>query len=110
MQNKENYCHEKCECNCSPFQARLAGIQGNISFQLFRLKGCRVRIHISCTGEDFYVDGKICNVGTDFVDIHLDEKKCGGKVITVMIERICTIEWLDKDCSPCKKRKNHYCV
>ena len=104
------HCHDKCCSNhdhcfhhgCSSLQANLAGMQGNLNFQLFRLKGCRVEVHVECSGQDQVIMGIICNVGTNFVSIHVDEGEPGEKVVTVMTERISIIEWPDKNCSPCK--------
>lgn len=100
-------CRHHCrECHCSPFHLRLAGLQGNLNFQLFRFKGCPVTIELECKeGKINEVKGKICNVGTDFVDILQDNKT----VVTVLLNRICKITWPNKDCSPCKKCNCHKC-
>lgn len=73
------------------------GLNGNLAFQLFRFKGCKVRIFLECPDSSEEVEGIICNVGTNFVDI----LKYDEKVVTVLIEHICKIEWLDKHCNPC---------
>lgn len=73
------------------------GLNGNLAFQLFRFKGCRVRIFLECPDMSEEVEGVICNVGTNFVDILKDD----DKVVTILIEHICKIEWLDKQCNPC---------
>lgn len=104
-------CDRKCCCFdhkfdscCSPFQVRLAGLQGNLSFQLFRLKGCRVTINYECAGNPESVTGKICSVGTDFVSILTENSQPHNKkVVTILIQRICDIEWHNINCSPCKK-------
>jgi hypothetical protein len=74
----------------------LAGLTGNLNFQLFRLKGCQVEIELSSPCED-KVEGIICNVGTNFVDVKQDD----NTVITVLIERIRLIKWVDPACNPC---------
>lgn len=107
-------CHDRC-CSghdhyfhhrCLPLLANLAGLQGSINFQLLRLKGCRVKVHVECAGQNQVIMGRICNVGTNFVSIHVDKRQPGEKIVTVMTERICLIEWPDKNCSPCKDRKS----
>jgi len=92
-----------CCCTpCFPFQIRLAGLQGNLAFELFRLKGCNVIVHLDCPGNaPKTVEGKICNVGIDFVDI-LQKSGCTSTVVTVLIQRICKITWPDHNCNPCK--------
>ncbi|MFP7471356.1 hypothetical protein SFC55_10150 [Niallia taxi] len=73
------------------------GLNGNLAFQLFRFKGCKVKIFLECPDMSDEVEGVICNVGTNFVDILMFDEK----VVTVLIEHICKIEWLDKHCNPC---------
>lgn len=91
-----------CCSPCVPFQVRLAGLQGNLAFELFRLKGCNVIIHLDCPGENQEtIEGKICNVGIDFVDI-LQTTGKSTTVVTVLIQRICKITWPDPKCNPCK--------
>ncbi len=98
--------HDFIDCHCSPFHLRLSGLQGNLNFQLFRFKGCPVKIKLECgEGESKKIEGKICNVGTDFVDIRKSDKT----VTTVPLNRICKIYWPDKDCSPCNKCGCHKC-
>ncbi len=43
------------------------------------------------------IKGKICNSGTDFVDILRDDYT----VVTVLRESIRKIKWIDPDCNPC---------
>lgn len=77
---------------------RLAGLTGNIAFQLFRLKGCKLEIEMDCAGKKEKIMGIICNVGTDFVEILQD----GQKISTVLISRILRIDRIDPDCKPCE--------
>lgn len=73
----------------------LAGLTGNLNFQLFRMKGCQVKIELSDCNDE--VEGVICNVGTNFVDV----KQTDNTVITILIERIRLIRWEDPACNPC---------
>lgn len=81
---------------------RLAGLTGNLNFQLFRMKGCPVEIEVECrqggdgAGKET-VKGIICNAGTDFVDI----KQANNTVVTLMVEKIRLIKWTDPCCNPC---------
>lgn len=99
-----------CQSVCSPpghclpipvcddrIRLRLAGLTGNLNYQLFRQKGCRVQIEFECAGQRETVKGVICNVGTDFVDLMRSSKT----VVTVLTERICSITWDDPRCNPC---------
>ncbi|MBO8128395.1 MAG: hypothetical protein H0Z39_04235 [Peptococcaceae bacterium] len=90
--------------HCFPFfvcdnrvRLQLGGLTGNLNFQLFRLKGCQVIIVFECSGSELSVTGVVCNVGTDFVDVKRDD----GTVVTVLTARICKIEWLQPECTPC---------
>ncbi|MBZ4687108.1 MAG: hypothetical protein PWQ96_351 [Clostridia bacterium] len=77
---------------------KLSGLTGNLNFQLFRLKGCKVEIELDCPADGkSKVEGIICNVGTNFVDIKLED----NTVITVLIEKIRLIKWTDPQCNPC---------
>ncbi|MCM3671313.1 hypothetical protein M3181_20345 [Mesobacillus maritimus] len=85
---------------CLPnFRLNFNGLNGNLAFQLFRFKGCKVKVFIDCSesGSTSEIRGVICNVGTNFVDVIKEDKT----VVTILIERICKIEWLDKQCNPC---------
>jgi hypothetical protein len=62
------------------FRLRLGGLQGGMGFRLGQLIGCKVKIGIDCEGNEEQVKGKICFVGTDFVEIERDEKKNEKKV------------------------------
>jgi len=77
---------------------KLSGLTGNLNFQLFRLKGCRVKIELDCPADGkSKVEGNICNVGTNFVDIKLKD----NTIITVLVEKIRFIKWTDPKCNPC---------
>ena len=93
---RNNLCPPIPVCN-DPLNLRLAGLTGNLNFQLFRLKGCPVSIRIDCSGDTEIINGVICNVGTDFVDV----RKKDNTVVTVITERICRINWPDPKCNPC---------
>lgn len=89
---------------CSPLlicddriRVRVAGLNANLNFQLFRLKGCPVEVEYDCTGSGGSVQGTICGVGTNFVDILLNN----GTVVTLLLDRICRINWTDPNCNPC---------
>lgn len=43
------------------------------------------------------LEGIICNVGTDFVDVLQDDQT----IVTVLTDRIMNIKWADPDCEPC---------
>ncbi|HZG73287.1 MAG TPA: hypothetical protein VEY51_17255 [Chondromyces sp.] len=79
------------------FRLNFNGLNGNLAFQLFRFKGCEVKVVFECAGEKEEVEGTICNVGTNFVDIIKHNKT----VVTILIQRICNIVWEDKHCNPC---------
>lgn len=73
----------------------LGGLTGNLNFQLFRMKGCRVKIELSeCQDK---VEGIICNVGTNFIDLKQED----NTVITVLTEKIRLVRWEDPACNPC---------
>ncbi|MFZ5828080.1 MAG: hypothetical protein ACOY94_27565 [Bacillota bacterium] len=122
--------HHHAFKHCPPFffcdnrvRFNLAGLNGNLPFQFFRLRGCRVRIEFECAGEIREVEGVVCNVGNDHVSVQqqappANDKSgsegessgkahcppppfCPGQVTTVLIERICQVEWLDPNCNPC---------
>lgn len=122
----DRFCDRHCFCICQrnllccrdPFidfrcplfsRQRLAGLQGSLNFQLFRFKGCPIVVELECCdGKVNVVEGRICNVGIDFVDIIQDggrheDKSCDrDRVVTILLDRICNIVWPDKDCSPCR--------
>lgn len=75
---------------------RLAGLTGNLNFQLFKQKGCQVQIEFECAGQRKTIEGVIYNVGTDFVDVMLNN----NTVVTVLTERISSITWDDPHCNP----------
>lgn len=75
-------------------QLKLAGLTGNLNFQLFRQTGCRVIVEVECGEKKSLVRGTVCNVGTDFLDI----RKKDGKVMTILRDRISRMKWLDRDC------------
>jgi len=101
LKHKKNCC-QPFKCFPVPIcddriQLRLAGLTGNLTFQLFRLKGCELEIEIDCIEQKEKIKGVICNVGTDFVDILQDNKT----VTTILINRILRINWTDPACNPC---------
>ncbi|WP_128102313.1 hypothetical protein [Paenibacillus sp. DCT19] len=71
---------------------RLAGINNNLNFELFRHKGNRVIIEVSSGEKSEKIRGVLLNVGTDYVDI----KKANGRVITILQSNIQKIEWLGR--------------
>lgn len=76
--------------HCDPrIQLRLGGLTGNLNFLLFRAKGRRAKIETD-TGS---VTGKICGVGTDYVDL-LQENKT---LVTLLHDHIKKIEWHDSE-------------
>jgi hypothetical protein len=84
-------------CGDPRVQLRLTGLNGNFNFQLFRYKGCRIKATVESAMSIQEIQGVVCNVGTNFVDI----KREDGKIITIPQEKITRIEWLDPDCGPC---------
>lgn len=112
--------HERC---CPPFNLNLGGLTGNMNFQFFKFKGCKVEICFECNGKTGTVKGRICGAGTDFVNILTKpgcfdspcNAVCAGSssessnssskfVVTIPIHRICDVKWLEHDCGPCKRR------
>lgn len=73
-------------------QLRLAGLTGNLNFQLFRQIGRQVRVELECGEQTSTVTGTVCHVGPDFLDI----KQKNGKMITILRNRIIKIEWQKK--------------
>lgn len=77
---------------------RLAGINNNLNFELFRHRGNRVIIEVSSGDKTEKIRGVLCNVGTDYVDI----KRSNGRVNTILQSNIQKIEWLGRRKSPPK--------
>lgn len=71
-------------------QLRLAGMNNNLNFELFRHRGNRVIIEVTSGDKNEKIRGILCDVGTDYVDI----KKSSGRVITILQSNIQKIEWL----------------
>ncbi|MEY8745534.1 hypothetical protein AB9M62_40485 [Bacillales bacterium AN1005] len=71
---------------------RLAGINNNLNFELFRHKGNRIIIEVSSGEKTEKIRGVLCDVGTDYVDI----KKANGRVVTLLQSNIIKIEWLGR--------------
>ncbi len=91
-------CLPPCPPVCDQrLRVNLAGLTGNLAFQFFRAKGCRVKIKYECSGGSNQVEGIICNVGNDNVSLRRDD----GTVLSILIERICEVEWPDPECNPC---------
>lgn len=84
------FSHNDC-CN-DHFHLHLAGLNGNLNFQLFSKKGCCAKVHFECASATKTVVGRVCNIGVDFVDILKDDRT----ILTIMKEKICSIQWLDK--------------
>ena len=84
------FSHNNC-CN-KHFSLHLAGLTGDLNFQLFRRKGCCAKVELECASETKSIEGRVCAIGIDFVDILKNDKT----VVTIMKQRICTIHWLDK--------------
>ena len=98
---RKHVCLPPCHCLPMPvcddrIRLSLAGLTGNLNFQLFRQQGCRVQIEFECADQRETVKGVIYNVGTDFVDLLRSNKT----VVTVLTERICSISWDDPHCNP----------
>ena len=96
------FSHNHC-CD-DRFHLHLAGLTGNLNFHLFRKQGCCAKVEFECSSETQTVVGRVCDIGTDFLDILKDDKT----ILTIMKEKICSIHWLDKcDCSghfkPCEE-------
>jgi len=89
----------------NPFNLRLAGLNQNLNFQLFRMEGCKVSIEYECQGSNDEVVGTVCGIGTDYIGV----RKANGVVSTILKERICKIEWKDSCCNPCGCRGRHDC-
>jgi len=89
-------------CN-RPFNLRLAELNQNLNFQLFGMRGCKVRVEYECQGSNDEVTGTVCEIGTDFLAV----KKESGVVVTILKERICKIEWKDSCCHPCDGEHTH---
>ncbi|MFI2859158.1 hypothetical protein ACH6EH_18840 [Paenibacillus sp. JSM ZJ436] len=83
-------------------QLRLAGINSNLNFELFRHKGSMVIIEVVSGEKSENIRGFLSQVGTDYVDI----KKSDGKVVTILQSQILKIVWLDrKKASPLDRAK-----
>lgn len=97
---------DKHGCCIELFHLRLAGLDGNLNFELFRKKGCCAEIKTECAGEIETTIGRVCNVGTDFIDVIKDDHT----TVTILKERISQIVW-SKACSehscypPCEKKE-----
>ena len=89
----------------NPFNLRLAELNRNLNFQLFRMEGCKVSIEYECQGSNDEVVGTICGIGTDYIQV----RKANGVVSTILKERICKIEWKDPGCNPCACRGSQDC-
>lgn len=88
--------YSSVQCH-NPFNLRLAELNQNLNFQLFRMEGCKVTIEYECQGSNDQVAGTICDIGTDYIAA----KKGNGVVSTILKERVCKIEWKDPCCNPC---------
>jgi len=80
-----NHCNDR-------FHLHLAGLTGNLNFHLFRKQGCCAKVEFECSSETQTVEGRVCDIGVDFLDILKDDKT----TLTIMKQKICSIHWLDK--------------
>lgn len=78
-------------CN-NHFLLRLSGLEGNLNFELFRKKGCCAEVKYECGESIETITGRICNFGTDFLEVLKDDKT----ILTIMKEKICSILWKEK--------------
>jgi hypothetical protein len=79
------HCDDFCSCDkrflCDDrFRIRLAGLDGGMAFRLRQLVDCDVKLEVDCENEDEKVTGKICFVGSDFVEILTHKKERKKKV------------------------------
>lgn len=83
--DKRCKCNDKCNCRnnhshnhcrkdlCSDdFRLRLGGLQNGLDFRLRQMIGCEVKIELE-NGEEVY--GKICYVGSNFVELIVRDKE-----------------------------------
>ncbi|WP_281883470.1 hypothetical protein [Paenibacillus sp. YYML68] len=96
--SKHNHCRIPSTINVCDNQVRLrlAGLTGNLNFQLLRAKGCRVTIEFEGAQGQTEVSGEIASVGTDYVDIAQVDRT----VVTIMQSRIIAVRWDDPSCRP----------
>lgn len=87
-----NKCYQIIEGVKPLIKLRLAGINNNLNFELFRHKGNRVIIEVTSGEKSERIRGVLCDVGTDYVDI----KKANGRVVTILQSNIQKIEWLGR--------------
>lgn len=57
----------------------------------------QVRMKLINDLDTLNLEGIICHVGTDFVDVLQDDQT----IVTVLTDRIKNIKWADPDCEPC---------
>jgi hypothetical protein len=116
----KGFCHNDCHCShcsghfrnrhlCShDFRVRLGGLQGGLAFRFRQLLDCDVKLKVDCEGEEQEVNGRVCFVGTNFVEIRSKRKKaklkrpgrCKRKAIKgnkhryriIPFDKICSIE------------------
>ncbi|MCM3782129.1 hypothetical protein M3231_04035 [Neobacillus mesonae] len=79
-------------------QLRLAGLNTNLNFELLRNEGKPVIIEVVSGEKIEKIQGTLCQIGTNYVDI----RKADGKVVTILQDSIHKIEWLKG-----KKRIKH---
>lgn len=75
------------------FQVNFSGLTNNLNYKLLKHKGCELEMNT--------IDGrrkkrKTDHIGIDFVDI----KNENGHIVTVLKDKIVSIDWLSRDCSP----------
>ncbi|MBY0095887.1 hypothetical protein [Mesobacillus maritimus] len=83
----KGHSHKDCHCSycsghfrfghlCShDFRVRLGGLQGGLAFRFRQLLDCDVKLNVDCEGEEKAVKGRVCFVGTNFVEIRSKRKQ-----------------------------------
>lgn len=90
--------------NIPEIRLRLGGLVDNMRFHLIRGIGCPVVAEVEgAEGKPRKVRGKICNVGTDSLDL----KMKNGTITTLMLSRLHSLHWPNSACSPCDRCGHH---
>ncbi len=85
-----------CDCD-DRVRLNLAGLTGNLNFQLLKSVGCDVEIDTTISAGENKERGKIYNVGIDFIEL----KKENGTLVTILKDKVSQIHWLDDECHSC---------